>query len=152
MSIYRPTGSKKWVMDFMFQGQRIRESTRTRSKTLAAKIEDKRRRELEAGTAGIRNRQTPRLLSAAAEEWQEGKKRKWSPKMRELAKNSISHLLPALGSRLLIEIEARHVSRYQESRLVEGAANRTVNIEVGILRQIMRKYGAWDRIRSDVVM
>jgi integrase len=72
--------------------------------------------------------------------------------MREIAKNSISHLLPALGSRLLIEIDARHVSRYQESRLVEGAANRTVNLEVGILRQIMRKYGAWDRIQPDVVM
>jgi hypothetical protein len=63
-------------MDFKFSGQRIRESTGTRSRTLAARIEDKRRRELKAGTAGIRNREQPRLLSAAAEEWQEAKKRK----------------------------------------------------------------------------
>src|SRR5271167_3557061 len=111
MSIYRPSGSKKWVMDFMFQGQRIRESTGTRSKTLAAKIEDKRRRELEAGTAGIKNREQPRLLSAAAEEWREAKKRKWSAGMQEIAANSISHVLPALGKKLLIEVEPRHIAR-----------------------------------------
>src|SRR5271157_1434952 len=152
MSIYRPLGSKKWVMDFQIHGQRIRESTGTRSKTLAKKIEDKRRRELEAGTAGIKTREQPRLLVVAAKEWQEAKKRKWSAGMQEIAANSIRHVLPVLGSRLLIEIEPRHIARYQEVRLGEGAANRTVNIEVAMLRQIMRKYGAWDRIRPDVVM
>ena len=150
MSIYRPSGSKKWVMDFMFSGQRIRESTGTRAKTLAQKIEDKRRRELEAGTAGIKTREQPRLLVVAAKEWQESKKRKWSAGMQEIAANSIGHVLPILGSKLLIEIEPRHIARYQEARLEEGAANRTVNIEVSMLRQIMRKYGAWDRIRAGV--
>jgi hypothetical protein len=51
MSIYR-NNSKVWVMDFMFCAQRIRESTHTRSKSLAKKIEDKRRRELEAAPRG----------------------------------------------------------------------------------------------------
>jgi integrase len=64
--------------------------------------------------------------------------------------NSMKHLLPALGKRLVIELEPKHIVRYQEARLAEGAANRTVNIEVGMLRQILRKYGAWDRIRADV--
>ena len=39
MSIYRYKGSKVWTMDFSFHGMRIRESTGTRSKTLAGKIE-----------------------------------------------------------------------------------------------------------------
>ncbi len=34
-------------MDFIFHGQRIRETTGTRSKTLAVDIERKRRRQLE---------------------------------------------------------------------------------------------------------
>ena len=152
MSLYRPTGSKVWVMDFMFHSQRIRESTGTRSKTLAAKIEDKRRRELEAGTAGIKNCQAPRLLSVAAKEWQEMKKRKWSLGTAAICKNGMSHLLPVLGSRLLVEIEPRHIVQYQESRLAAGAAPRTINMEVGLLRQIMRKHGAWDRIRPEVAM
>jgi len=40
MSIYRYKGSKVWTMDFRFHAQRIRESTGTRSKTLAQKIEE----------------------------------------------------------------------------------------------------------------
>jgi len=139
-------------MDFMFHGQRIRESTGTSSRMLAGKIEAKRRRDLEAGAAGIRRDWQPRMLSVAAAEWQELKKRKWSPRMAEIAKNSLAHLLPILGKKLLIEIEAKHISRYQEARLAEGAANRTVNIELSILRQIMRKYGAWARIQPDVAM
>jgi hypothetical protein len=35
--------SKVWTMDFIFHGQRIRETTGTRSKTLAVGIERKRR-------------------------------------------------------------------------------------------------------------
>ncbi len=59
MSLFRYRGSKVWTMDFLFHGQRIRESTGTRSKTLAQKIEDKRRRGLEEGTAGIRKHSNP---------------------------------------------------------------------------------------------
>ena len=59
MSLFRYRGSKVWTMDFLFHGQRIRESTGTRSKTLAQNIEDKRRRGLEEGTAGIRKHSNP---------------------------------------------------------------------------------------------
>ena len=152
MAIYRPKGSRVWVMDFMFHGQRIRESTGTRSESLAGKIQDKRRRSLEEGAAGIRKQQQPRLLTVAAAEWQDAKKLAWSPKMCDIAKHSLAHLLPAMGRKLLVDIEALDVSRYQRARLSEGAANRTVNIEVAMLRQIMRKHGAWARIQSEVNM
>jgi hypothetical protein len=56
-------------MDFIFHGQRIRETTGTRSKTLGLRIEDKRRRALEEGAAGIKKLQAPRLPSVAANEW-----------------------------------------------------------------------------------
>src|SRR5579864_137295 len=152
MSIYRYKGSKVWTMDFMFHAQRIRESTGTRSKTLAQKIEDKRRRALEEGAAGIKKHQQPHLLLVAAEEWQEAKKPVWSPRMREIAQNSMNHLSPVLSKKLLVDIEARDISRYQAARLAESASNRTVNIEVGVLLQIMRKHGVWARIQSDVKM
>src|SRR5208282_2059238 len=102
MSLFRYQGSKVYTMDFLFHGQRIRESSGTRSKTLAGKIEDKRRRGLEEGAAGLKKSQAPRLLSTAAQDWQELKKRKWSPGMATICKNCLSHLLPVLGNRLLI--------------------------------------------------
>src|SRR5215472_2364655 len=152
MSLYRPKGSKVWVMDFMFRGQRIRESTGTASKSRACRIEQKRRNDLAEGAAGIRRQDPPRLLSVAAEEWFEAKKLAWSPGMSQIAKNSLAHILPELGRRLIVEIEASHVAKYQRARLAEGAANRTVNIEVSTLRQIMRSFGTWARIQSNVSM
>lgn len=152
MSIYRPKGSKVWVMDFLFHSQRIRESTGMTSKTRAREVYEKRKQSLKDGTAGIRRQSRPDLLNTAATEWQKSKQLKWSPKMRDIAKCSLAHLLPVLGKRLLVDIEARDVAKYQAARLAEGASNRTVNIEVGLLRQIMRKYGAWARIQPDVTM
>lgn len=152
MSLYRPKGTKVWVMDFMFHGQRIRETTRMTSVTRAREVETKRKQALRDGAAGIRKMISPRLLSIAATEWQETKKPVWSPKMADIATNSMAHLLPALGKKLLVDIEARDIARYQKTRLAENASPRTVNIEVAMLRQIMRKSGAWERIRQDVVM
>jgi hypothetical protein len=104
------------------------------------------------GTAGIRRHQQPRLLLAAAQEWLEVKKPEWSPRMADIARTSMSHFLPALGKKLLVDIEASDISKYQKTRLAEGASTRTVNIEVGVLRQIVRKYGTWARIQPQVTM
>ena len=152
MSIYRPKGSKVWVMDFMFHSQRVRESTGMTSKTRAKEVFEKRKQSLRDGSAGIRRQARPDLLLTAAAEWQQVKQAKWSPKMASIVRYSLGHLLPILGKKLLVDIEARDIVKYQNSRLAEGASNRTVNIEVGMLRQIMRKYGAWARIQTDVTM
>jgi integrase len=139
-------------MDFMFHSQRVRESTGMTSKTRAKEVFEKRKQSLRDGTAGIRRQARPDLLSTAAVEWQQVKQAKWSPKMASIVRYSVGHLLPILGKKLLVDIEARDIVKYQNSRLTEGASNRTVNIEVGMLRQIMRKYGAWARIQTDVTM
>ncbi len=152
MSIFRFRNSKVYWMDFFFHGQRIQESTGTRSKTLAKKIQDKRRRSLEEGAAGIRTRTQPQLFSVASAAWLQLKKPTWGGKTFVIAQTSMNHLLPLFGKKLLVDIEARDVARYQKERRAEGAAPRTVNIEVATLRQIMRKHGAWARIQSDVKM
>ena len=148
MSLYRR--GKVWWMDFRFHGQRIQETTEMTSITRAREVQEKRKQALRDGTAGIRKHQQPRLLSLAAQEWLEMKKPAWSPRMTDIARTSTSHFLPALGKKLLVDIEASDISKYQKARLAEGASNRTVNIEVGVLRQIMRKYGMWARIQPDV--
>jgi len=150
MSLYRR--GKVWWMDFHFHGQRIQETTRMTSITRAREVQEKRKQALKDGTAGIRTQQQPRLLSVAGQEWQEAKKPAWSPRMADIARTSMTHLLPLFGKQLLVDIEAADISRYQTARLAEGASNRTVNIEVGVLRQIMRKHGTWARIQPDVKM
>ena len=78
-------------MDFVFHAQRVRESTGTTSKTLAGKIEAKRRRELEEGTAGIRKHQQPRLFFVASEAWLDLKKATLAP--RNLLNFSVAAVL-----------------------------------------------------------
>jgi integrase len=152
MAVFRYKGSKVWTMDFMFRGQRIRESTGTRSKTLALKIEDKRRRALEEGAAGIRKQRQPLLLSVAADEWLDMKKSTLAPRSVVIEKANLAHLRPELGRKLICDLDARDVARYQEKRLGEGASPRTVNLEVGTLRAILKRFAQWARLQPEVKM
>jgi integrase len=152
MSVFRYKNSKVWTMDFLFHGQRIRESTGTRSKTLALKIEDKRRRALEEGAAGIRRRQQPLLLSVAAEEWLDLKKAALAPRSVAIEKANLAHLLPELGRKLVCDIDAQDVARYQQKRIDEKASPKTVNLEIGTLRAILKRSGQWARLQPEVKM
>ena len=152
MSVFRYKGSKVWTMDFLFHGQRIRESTGTRSKTLAGKIEDKRRRELEEGTAGIKKYQQPRILSVAADEWLEMKKATLAPRSVKIEKANLAHLLPELGKKLVCDIDARDVAQYQQKRVDSGASPKTINLEIGTLRAILKRSGHWARLQPEVNM
>lgn len=60
---------KVWWYEFSFQGQRIRESAHTKSKTLAQTASRKRRRELEKGINRISEPKRMPLFKLAAEEW-----------------------------------------------------------------------------------
>lgn len=152
MSVFRYKGSKVWTMDFLFHGQRIRESTGTRSKTLALKIEDKRRRALEEGAAGIRKQRQPLLLSVAADEWLELKKATLAPRSVKIEQANLAHLLPELGRKLICDLEAADLARYQQKRIDEDASPKTVNLEVGTLRAILKRSGQWARLQPEVSM
>jgi len=152
MAVFRYKGSKVWTMDFLFHAQRIRESTGTRSKTLALRIEDKRRRALEEGAAGIRKQRQPLLLSVAADEWLDMKKATLAPRSVKIEQANLAHLLPELGRKLICDIEAREIARYQQTRLDEEASPKTVNLEIGTLRAILKRSGQWARLQPEVSM
>jgi integrase len=152
MAVFRYKGSKVWTMDFLFHGQRIRESTGTRSKTLALKIENKRRQALEEGAAGIRKQRQPLLLSVAADEWLDMKKATLAPRSVKIEQANLAHLLPELGRKLICDLDARDIARYQQNRLEEKASPKTINLEIGTLRAILKRSGQWARLQPDVKM
>ena len=152
MSLFRYKGSKVWTMDFVVHGQRIRESTGTRSKTLAGRIEDNRRRALEEGAAGIKKHRQPRLLCVAASEWLDLKKATLAPRSVTIEKANLAHLLPEFGKKLICDIEAKDIARYQQERIEEDASPKTVNLEIGTLRAILKRSGQWARLQPEVKM
>ncbi len=153
MAVYRPTkDSKVWWYDFIFEGQRVRESAKTRSKTVARDAEKTRRRELEESYNGIKRRDRAKLFSVAADEWLELKSLTLAASSQRIERDNLKHLRPRFERRLVTDIQARDVSRYQQTRLAEGASPKTINLEVGTLRAILRRHRVWAEIQQDVRM
>lgn len=138
--------------EFQFGGQRIRESARTANKELAARIERERRRKLEMGASNLQESKRPLLFNVAARAWLEVNTPHWSASNARIENYNIGHLLPHFGKMLLPDITADDISRYQAVRKKEGASPRTVNLEIGTLRAILRKHRLWANIQPDVRM
>ena len=139
MAVYRPTkDSKVWWYDFIFEGQRVRESAKIRSKTVAKDAEKARRRQLEESYNGIKRRDRAKLFTIAADEWLVLKSLTLAPSSQRIERDNLKHIRPHFEKRLVSDIQAKDVSRYQQARLAEGASPKTVNLEVGTLRPCRR--------------
>jgi integrase len=156
---------RTWWYRFRFGGRIVHESAKTTNKTIAREAEKMRRRQLEESWNRITPRTLPLTFAKAAREWFEGReeaaKTREAEKMRlsanTLSSNRVSlqHLLPAFGSRLLWPSKAsdttpEDVAAYQQDRLREGAQGRTVNIEVQVLRQILKAQKCWRHLDGEV--
>jgi integrase len=60
------------------------------------------------------------------------------------------HLKPHLGRLLLCDISATRIATYQALRKAEGASARTLNKELQVLRQVLKRYKLWANIQGDV--
>jgi integrase len=149
MSVYRR--GKTWWYKFTVNGQFIRESAKSTSKTVAKGAELSRRRELERAYNHIPKRERVPLFSNAADVWLAGKTG-LAPKSTLRYEQCVPHLKQEFGKRLVCDIDANDVAEYQRKRLTAGVSNRTVNYEVGALRGILRQFGLWgpiaDRVRA----
>jgi integrase len=126
-----------WWYEFVFGGARIRQSSKSRNKEVCQRAERERRRKLELGTNQLEAVSKPKLFSVAVKTFMLDKQAHWSQKTRDMHTNSQQHLEPHFGKLLLNEIRGEHISRYQRERLKTGVANRTVNIEVGLVRMVL---------------
>ncbi len=148
MSVYK-RGGKYWFK-FTLRGLLVRESAGTANRELAVKAERERRRALEQGIAGVKAGAKPLVFERVAGEWLKLNRARWSTSNYRIETYNLRHLLPHFGKKLLTDITADDISRYQAARQAEGAGPRTINLEVGTLRSIMRKHRLWANIQPDV--
>jgi integrase len=141
-----------WWYKFRFAGRLFRESAKTASKALARQAERKRHQQLEEAVHGIRKRTAPITFSRAADDWTNLKKPTWAPKSYQVEERNLKHLKPAFGSLLLIDITAEDIADYQKARLRAAAAPKTINLEVGTLRAVLRRHRLWAHMQPDVKM
>ena len=57
-----------------------------------------------------------------------------------------------LGDMRLSSITRETIEGFQAKRRVDGASNRTVNMDVGALRQVLKRFKQWHRLEDDVKM
>jgi len=145
MSVFKR--GKVWWYEFWFAGRRIQESTKATSKTVAKLAEQKRRRELEEGFNSIEDRRDERIrtIKEIAKDYLEGYFLR--NRSRTFAEYAIGHLTRLLGARMIVDADEIMVLGYQEQRLREEAAPKTINEEVGFLLRLLGERGELIRAR-----
>jgi integrase len=126
-----------WWYKFYFAGREISESSRSRSKTVAKEAEKQRRRELEEGfhNLGKAREQRIRPLKEIIDEYLVGYRlRNRAPRF---AKYALGHVSRLVGSKLTVDVDGAAVLKYQEDRLREGAAPKSINEEVRFLLKML---------------
>ena len=139
-----------WWYKFYFAGQPIRESSKSTSKTLAKNAEQQRRRELETGFHNIREtrQQRIRYLRDVIDEYLIGYKLRY--RSATFATYALGHVSRILGAELIVDIDETAILKYQEDRLREKAAPKSINEEVRFLLKMLGDSGEviWAHLRK----
>ena len=150
MSLYRRGNT--WWYEFFFNGARIRESAHTNSKTIAKQAEQQRRRDLERAINRITRPARMPLFKFAAERLIEDKRARRAHNTGELYKYALKPVIKEFGGRLVCDISPEDIAAYQTKRLNAKMSPRTVNIEVGALRAVLKAHRLWGSISDAVEM
>ena len=137
-----------WWYEFWFAGQRIQESSRSASKTVARAAEQKRRRELEEGFNNVEDvrQERVRTVRDLGDAYLTSYRLR-NPQSAVFAAYAVRHVQRLLGDRMLVDVNEQVVKEFQDKRLEEGAAPKTINEEVGTLLRILDDAGDILRLR-----
>lgn len=145
MAVYK-RGDTYWY-EFTFHGQRIRESAKTKSKTVAKAAEQDHRRRLEKTLAGLpleERAQRVRTVAETVATYSHDYRLGHRPKSVLFSEGRLKQVVRHLGAVMLHELSEAKVRDYQRARLAEGVDGRTVNMELG---ELSRAIGhPWSRL------
>ena len=143
---------KHWHMDVTVNGVRYREALDTTDKREALGLEKKRVGEIQQGKAVSKSgREFARKpFNEAADQFLEERKPHVADRTHQLEHNLLSPLRKFFQNRLVLRIHADDIAEYQRSRREAGLSGRTLNMEIGVLRQIMRRAKVWAVVAEDV--
>ena len=145
---------KHWHMDVMVHGVRYREALDTTDRREALGLEKKRVGEIQAGKGASKSgREFARKpFAEAADLFLEDRKPHVAERTCVLERNLLSPLRRFFGERPPLRIRAEDVAAYQRTRRSTGISGRTLNMEIGVLRRIMKRARVWSVVAEDVKM
>ena len=151
MSVFK-RGDVYWY-EFIFAGKRIRESTKSHSKTVAKEAEKDRRRSLERTFVGLPAEKREDRIQTVADlvtRYLGHYGLNHRAKSIAFANGRLAHVRRLLGSTVLPDLTEDAIRAYIRARLSEGAAGRTVNMELGELSRSIEKPWSllWPKVRK----
>jgi len=132
---------KHWHMDVTVDDGRYREALNTTDRREALAKEKDRIADIKAGkVAAPAGRAFSRLgFTEAAKIYQQEREGKVAERTTQFEAERLKPLQRYFGDRALRTIKAQDVAAYQRVRIGEGVSGRTVNMEAGVLRRMLKK-------------
>src|SRR5438034_4142577 len=141
----------KWYhMDDTVNGVRYRDPLKTTNWQEALRLEKERLAEIAAGKGLNRHIAAKQTFNQAADSYIEKRKLFSAEKTYLTDKQRSGPLRRFFGEMRLKRITAEMVEEFQTKRAAEGMSGRTVNLEVGLFRRILKRGKQWARIAEDV--
>jgi hypothetical protein len=143
-----------WHMDVTVHGVRYREALDTTDRREALRLEKKRVAEILAGKAASkRGREFGRMpFSEATKLFLEDRKGHVADRTIQFEKERLKPLSAFFGERSLLRIEADDIAAYQRRRLAAGLSGKTINMDIGVLRLMMKRAKCWRIVADDIKM
>ncbi len=147
MVVFKRAGNY-WA-DFTVGGQRFRLPLKVTNKQEAANIEKAKIAEAQSH-GGLLPSQTAKLtVDDAGVVYFSSRTAEVSASTVRLETDAFKQVKRHLGSTKLASITLKALADYTQNRKREGIGNRTINIEVGVLRRVLKKYKLWSRLADD---
>ena len=149
---------RRWWTQTMINGIRIRQplcpagSTRATTKWQeAVQLEKDLIKAAIAGKLGMQ--QGPKNLFEACDKYLAAKEATANTtRVVEFDRERLEVVKRYLGDIRLSSIHRETIEGFQAKRRVDGASNRTVNMDVGVLRRVLKRFKHWHRLEDDVKM
>jgi integrase len=145
---------KHWHMDVMVHGVRYREALDTTDRRQALGLEKERVSQIQQGKVSSPEGKVfaRRPFTEAAGAWIETRKGHIAERSIEFERSRLRPLSAYFADKPLLKIRADDIRGYQKQRLDTGRSGKTINMEVGVLRLMMKRARTWILVADDVKM
>jgi len=149
MSLYKR--KKTYWTDFSVNGQRFRESLDTTDWREAQRLEKEKISEAQQGKLVPSSQQFARLaFSEAADRYLESRKLELSTRSLRKERQLLVHPRQFFGASSLNRIDSEGLLAYRESRAKNGLKASYLNMEMGVIRRILKRGKRWHLVADDI--
>ena len=149
MALFRR--NKMWWTDFSVNGQRFRLSLETADWREANSEEKKKIAEAEAGKLSVAAHSFARLAFAEAlERYLGDRSAHVAPSSHRTESDHAKPLRAAFGVATVTRISADSIHAYIRQRKEHGISNVTINMEIGILRRVLKRAKRWSLVADEI--